>query len=188
MNSPAKILMCGLAIAVVAVCAVPAFVSAQDGSGAASVSQTKVAVVDRKKVFDDYEKQKTEYAKLEAEVEGFQEQLNVLETKVKEAREKYDQEAGSMSPAERDRLEEQITSDANTWKAEFKRLEAEMKNKERRLINRSMEEIDAVIRKMGEEGGWDLILEGGSRSGVLFFAEKTDLTDEVTKHLNGSSN
>lgn len=165
----------------------PLVSSAQDSSGAS----IKVGVVDRKQVFDSYNKQRDEFAALETEVKGLQGQIDALSQQIEADKDKYEKakEAGSMSDEQLDELEQKIKSDFRKYQTEFKRLQAEIDSKHARLIKKIKSEIDAVIAEIGVNESFDLVLEGDPKSGagVLYFSSKIDITSKVVEALNSKA-
>ena len=166
----------------------PVVSSAQDASGAS----LKVGVVDRKQVFDSYNKQKQEFAALEKEVDALQGQIDALSKQLEDDKGKYEsaKEGGSMTDEQLDELEQKIKSDFRKYQTEFKRLQAEIDSKHARLIKKIKAEIDAVIAEVGVNESFDLILEGDLKSGtgVLYFSSKIDITSKVIEALNSKAN
>lgn len=182
MSSSVKILCIALLAAAAGAVIAPAFVSAQSSEQ----GQYKIGVVDRKQVFDNYEKQKEEFAKLESNMKEMQKEIDSLSEKIEEARQKHAAAKDTMKPEDRERLEQQINSDVLRYQTEFKRLQAEIDAQTHRLLKRLKADIDEVVHQIGVEQNYHLILEGDSQSpsGVLFFATGIDITSEVITRLN----
>lgn len=186
MNTPTRIQLHLLVLAAVAML-VPAAAQAQDTQ--AFDSGYKIAVVNRKEVFDNYEKQKQEYAKLEAQMKQDQESIDALSERIESMRDTYEQGRATMSDEERERSQTELDSLMLEYKTKFERLQGEIDAKHRRLLMRMMEEINEMIAQIGREENYHLILEGDPKagSGVLFAADAIDITKTVTDRLNAAS-
>lgn len=162
------------------------------GAQESSAASLKVGVVDRKVVFDSYNKQKQEFAALEKEVQGLQGQIDALSQQIEADKGKYEKakQDRSMTDEQLDELEQKIKSDFRKYQTEFKRLQAEIDSQHARLIKKIKGEIDAVIAEVGVNESFDLILEGDLKSGtgVLYFSSKIDITSKVVEALNSKAN
>lgn len=158
-------------------------VFAQDAAGA-----FKVGVVDRKQVFDNYNKKKDEMAVIEGETErqnaDFKAKGDALQKKI----EAFNAKRDSLSEQERIAEEERLSSEMNTYKAEFKTTDDKYQLRARNIIVTLRKEIDAVIQEIAVNEGYHIVLEGDSdpesRSSVLYFATAIDMTQKVTEALN----
>jgi len=166
-------------------CLVPAARAAQEGMQ--NPPAYRIGVVDRKKVFDAYNKTKTELAALQAEVEGRQQDIDSLSEDITKKKEAYEAGESTMSEEERDALKESIESLYRKYKTEFNRMQAEIDSKHARLIKKIRDEIDEAICQIGVEEDYHLILEGDPKSGtgVLYFNTAIELTGKVIDRLNG---
>lgn len=149
-------------------------------------SAYKIAVVNVKQVFDNYERQKKEYARLQSERDAKQAEIDKLSDKITAAKERYDNERATMSDSEREQLEEQIESDYSKYKADFKRLQEDIDRQEKRLLETVFEDIHVAIQEVGARGDFHLVFEAGQpgRTSVLYHSTTLDITQQVTDHLN----
>jgi outer membrane protein len=149
-------------------------------------SDYKVGVVDVKRVFDNYERQKKEYALLQDERDKKQAEIDKLSDKITEQKDRYDKERDSMSDSEREALEEQIESDYTKYKADFKRLQEDIDRREKKLLETIFEDIHLAVQEVGARGDYHLILEVGQpgRTAVLYHSTTLDSTQQVIDHLN----
>ena len=177
-NSGSIALLVALALSSSALYAAPA-ASQSDGA-------YKIGVVNVKQVFDSYERQKKEYAKLQTERDTKQAEIDKLSEKITAAKERYDKNRSSMSDSEREQLEEQIETDYSQYKADFKRLQEDIDRQEKRLLETVFEDIHKAIQEVGARADFHLVLEAGQpgRTSVLYHSTTLDVTQQVTDHLN----
>ncbi|HOJ34422.1 MAG TPA: OmpH family outer membrane protein [Candidatus Hydrogenedentes bacterium] len=163
--------------------------SAQDTDSAASKGAYKIGIVDRKKVFDNYNKQKEEYAKLQNDMKSMQAEIDTLSKKVQDAKERYEANKNTMPADQREALEQQIRADMVTYKSKYEQLQTEIDTRYAFLVRKIKEEIDEVVREVGAEENYHLILEGDpkSASGVLYYASAIDMTSKILDRLNARS-
>lgn len=159
---------------------------AQDTDTAASKGAYKIGIVDRKKVFDNYNKQKEEYAKLQNDMKSMQAEIDALSKKVQDAKDRYEANKNTMPADQREALEQQIRADMVTYKSKYEQLQTEIDTRYAFLVRKIKEEIDEVVREVGAEENYHLILEGDpkSASGVLYYASAIDMTSKILDRLN----
>ena len=144
----------------------------------------KIGVFDRKKVLDGYNKVKNEYEGLQEEVERRQVDIDKLSDKIQAAKDKYQEEKESLSAGERAEREAEIQAEYRQYQAMLQTQQAEIDDKERLLMKRVFSEINEAVAKVGSQGNYHLILEGNSRSGVVYYSTTLDVTGQVVDELN----
>jgi len=176
-NHVAGLVLVGLLVGLAA-----PFAWAQEGAGGGY----KIGVVDRKQVFDSYEKQQREFAALETELQSAQSQIDALSERIEKARDEYQSNRDRWDDEERSRRQERLDSDILQYQADYKRLQTEIDAKYARLVQRIRGEIDEAVAQIGQEENYHLILEGDpkSSSGVLYFSTTIDITSKVITRLN----
>lgn len=152
-----------------------------------SAGQYRIAVVNRKEVFDNYDKQKEEWKTLEAEKAKLQVDIDKLSDSIAADKKKYDDDK-SLSEEQRQALEDKIESDYRRYRTEFEQAQREMDSKTRRFFNRMMEEIDRGVQEVGSNENYHLIMEADPKSNtsVLYYSNTINITSKVIAHLNGA--
>ncbi|HQM33943.1 MAG TPA: OmpH family outer membrane protein [Candidatus Hydrogenedentes bacterium] len=173
-----------LGIAMTAVLLLNGRVLAQDDA----VTTWKIAVVDRKAVFNEYKKQQEEMKKLQAQLNGMQGELDEMSKTIQSAKDSYLEKRDSMPEAERDAEKSRIQQEFVKYEAELKSRQAKMDAMTAALIKEVKGDIDAAIAKFGEENRYHLILESDtdpqSRTAVLYYHTKIDITIQIQEILN----
>lgn len=161
-----------------------AVVSAQDSASGAY----KIGVVNRKKVFDEYTRQKQEFEKLKKEMEGMQADIDKLQKEVEDLEATYMNRRESMAQTERERMEEDIAVKKMTYQTEFRKLQGLIDTRTRRLFDSLKGDIDSVVREIGANENFHMILDGDpdpqSGSTVLFYSSTIDITSKVIDKIN----
>lgn len=154
----------------------------------AAVSNWKIAVVDRKTVFNEYKKQQDRMATLEGELKAMQDELDTMSEKIQASKDAYLEKRDGMTEPERDAEKSRIQQEFVAYEAELKSRQAKMDAKTASLIKEVKNDIDLAIAKFGEENDYHLILEGDadpqSRTSVLYYHAKIDITLEIQRILN----
>ena len=169
----------------------PSLALAQEKAAAAQAApaggQYKIAVVDRKQVFDNYERQKKEWGALEAEKKQLQDQIDALSNSITADKEKLEKGTG-LTDEQKTELRDKIESDYRKYQAEFKRLQGEIDSKSRKFFATMMVDIDKAINEIGAAENYHLIFEADPKSPttVLYYSTTIDITTKVTARLNGT--
>ncbi len=119
-----------------------------------------------------------------------------FEKKWKELQAKFKEEENSLRA-----LQEEIKKKSSAWSEEkkaekireFKKngreLKAktddarfEMKQMQDKELEPILKALEKVVKKFGKENGYTVILD--SKNGVIYFADKTDISDAIIKKLN----
>ncbi|MCC6697467.1 MAG: OmpH family outer membrane protein [Candidatus Hydrogenedentes bacterium] len=168
----------------------PSLSLAQEKAAAAQAApaggQYKIAVVNRKQVFDNYDRQKREWDALEAEKKQLQTKIDALSDSITADKKKLEEGTG-MTDEQKTTLRDKIESDYRMYQAEFKRLQGEIDSKSRKFFGTMMEDIDKAINAIGVAENYHLIFEADPKSptSVLYFSTTIDITTKVTDKLNG---
>lgn len=147
----------------------------------------KIGVVNMREVFQAYDRQKSEYAKLKEAQEAAQANIDKISDEIEAAKKDYDANKSTMTPDEREQRELSISSKLSEYQAEFKKLQDDIDLKERKLLKDLFQEINTAVQEVGQAENYHLILEAGSDGGnaVLYYATPLNLTSKVIEHLNG---
>jgi len=162
--------------------AAPTAVPAPSASG--SGIQYRIGVVNRKQVLDKYNKVKDEYKKLQAKVDAEQGDIDKLSKKIEGMKTDYDAQKGSMTPEQKATKEADVQKQYGDYKSLLDKKQREIDADEQLLMRTVLSEIDQIVSKIATEQGFHLVLEGSSRSGVLFYSPTIDITQRVVDALN----
>jgi outer membrane protein len=174
-----------LIVAVACLFAMTSLVGAQDEGTSSSL---KIRVIDRKMVFDNYQKQKDELEKLKAEVKKLQAPLKTMADEIEAAKEAYEEKRDTMTEELRDTTKLRIQSDFAEYKAKFQASQSDVDGMHTLLIKQMKQDIDKAIAEIAEAEKYDLVLEADPKSptGVLFSSSAIDVTSRIIAHLNGA--
>ncbi len=167
----------------------------------AHAADLKIAVVDMKRAFGEYTKGKDAAAKVKANADKFMDER-------KERYESYKDMTTEVTKLQK-KSQDPILAQAERAKAggqfeaklkELRGLEGEIKEFEQRrtgqlreeetqVRTKILEEMTAVVEKLGKAGGYNMVLDksGASMGGIpmaLYVDGLTDVTDELVKELN----
>ncbi len=143
----------------------------------------KISYVDMESVFESYHEAKggavkTEKEKSEGEHARRDKEIRKLSKELQE-------KASSLTQEEKEKRRQEIQAKIE----ELVKLERAQRQEEQKYLKKALTEIYKVIDKIGENEGFDLIMEKRSvfgKSIVLYGKKSLDLTDKVVEGLLGS--
>jgi outer membrane protein len=170
----------------------------------AAHAQTKVAVVDLRKLFDEYYKTKLADANLKDEAGDLEkdrkdmvDQLRKGEEEWKKLLDKANDQA--ISAEERDKTKQEaekklldLRDKEETLKQFERSARAKLAEKHRRKRDTILEEIRAIINSRAKAQGYNLVVDSAAESInstpiVLFSSSQDDLTEAILSELNASA-
>ena len=159
-------------------------VRAQDDA----VSNWRIAVVDRKAVFNEYKRQQEEMARLERELTEMQSELDAMSQRIESAKNAYIESRDGMTESERDAERSRIQEEFVQYEAELKSRQARVDSRTAALIRNIRNDIDEAVARYGEENRYHLIFESDtdpqSRTSVLYYHSRIDITLDIQRILN----
>lgn len=151
--------------------------------------QYKIGVVNRKEVFDSYNKQKQGLAALEEQKNKLQVDIDALSKSIEAKKDKYEKEKDKMSEDDRTKLKDEITREYGEYQAQFKLKQQDIDRQSQRFVREIMQDIDNAVTQIGNQQNYHLILEAdpNSATSVIYFSTGLDVTSQVITLLNGKS-
>ena len=164
-------------------------------------AQGKIGTIDLRKVFDDYHKTKTADAGLKERAADLDKERKTMLEGYQKSKEEYEKALNSttdqaVSADERDKRKKTAESKLLELRAKEQEItqfdreaRSNLDEQQRRMRDKILEEIRAVINVKAKAAGYGLILDSASESAnrtpvVLYTSGETDLTTAVLEQLN----
>lgn len=164
-------------------------------------AQGKIGTIDLRKVFDDYHKTKTADAALKEKAADLDKERKTMLEGYQKSKEEYEKALNStsdqaVSADERDKRKKAAESKLLELRAKEQEItqfdreaRSNLDEQQRRMRDKILEEIRAVINVKAKAAGYGLILDSASESAnrtpvVLYTSGETDLTTAVLDQLN----
>ncbi|MCC6797996.1 MAG: OmpH family outer membrane protein [Candidatus Hydrogenedentes bacterium] len=146
----------------------------------------KIAVINKKTVFDNYTKRKAEWDKLEAEKAALQKEIDALRVQVNESRSKLREGAETLTEEQKRELVDKATADERAYEDKFRRSQGDIDDKSEKFFSVILDQISTGVREVGNAENFKIILDCDPKAGtpVLYFDPSLDITKKVTDHLN----
>jgi outer membrane protein len=149
-----------------------------------------LAAADAKIGYVDLQRALNESAAGKKAKEDFRSQVEKLETQLKGKKEELDRlkneletKGTVMADAQRRKLESEFEQKRLDLKRRFEDSQAELQKKDQELTGKIIQDLQSIIKEVGDRDGYTLILELGS-SPVLYYKKSADITDEVLSVYN----
>ena len=145
--------------------------------------EIKLGYVDLQKALNDSEAGKSAKEKFKGEVEKAEQSLEKRKSEVEKLKEELEKKGLLLNEEQRDALERDYRDKMGDFERVYKNLQQELQIRDRQLTGRILEDLRAVVQRIGEQGSYTVILEGNNTV-VLYGAKAIDLTDTIIKAYN----
>jgi outer membrane protein len=160
-------------------------VSAQEN---AAGGQYKIAVVDRKLVFDSFNNKKARWDALENKRKAAEADLNQKLDALQKQVEAYKESRETMPEDARTAKENELNRKRRELQAESEAKQNEINREGESIIKEVTGKINEAIKQIGETEKYHLILEADTAiSSVVFYQPAMDITPKVIAYLNGGA-
>ncbi len=148
--------------------------------------KSKIAVINKKTVFDNYNKRKAEWDKLEAEKATLQKEIDALRDQVNESRTKLRDACDTLNAEQKQALDDKATADERAYEDKYRRSQGDIDQKSEKFFSVILDQIGTGVREVGTAENYKVILDCDPKAGtpVLYFDPSLDITKKVTDHLN----
>ncbi len=161
----------------------PVFLFIFSYSLALSADNFKVGVFDMQTIIDESNAGKKAKDTLQKLSNSMQKQVTDLKEEAEALEEEIRNQASVLS---KDKREEKIRSlrimenDFNYLKKKFT---SEIQSKEREMTAKLNKDIIQIVKKMGKDGKFDIVIEK-REAGIVYFNEKCDITEKIIKEYD----
>jgi outer membrane protein len=150
-------------------------------AGRTGLAQTKVAVVDLQKAVLDSAEIKKASADMEAKYRPRQAALEKLQKEIQGLQQRLQTEGDKLTPGAVSDLTAQGQQKQRDAQRMTEDLQADVNAERQYVLTRSTQKMQAVIRKLAEEKGFDLVVDAAN---TLFFKPAMDLTADALAAFN----
>lgn len=143
----------------------------------------KIGYIDLQKVLMESKAGKKAREVLEGKQKESQKKLKELESSLAEMREELDKQKAILSPEAYQKKEEEFHKKREGFLQTYKTLELELQQQDARLTKDILDSLEPIIKKLGEERNYTMILEK-TQSSILYAPESLELTSLVIDLYN----
>jgi outer membrane protein len=153
--------------------------------GHAYADNIKVGVVDIMKALNESDAGKKAKAELEEAIKAKQTVINEKGKAIEKMKGDLEKQSSVLSAEARKSKEDELEKMIREYQRTVSDSQSELKKRESELTSGILQEIRAIVEKMGKDGSYTLILENAE--GIVLYSKKDlDLTDAVIKKYNES--
>jgi len=143
----------------------------------------KVGILDLKKAFSASNEGKRVYAALKEKQEALQKKLTTKEDELKAFQKELEKQSLMLSLEAKEDKQKEFERKRRELQYLFQDINEEMKKAEMNAQQEMMKDLKAIVDKIAKNGGYEVILEA-SRSNVVYWSGKADITEEVIIEYN----
>ena len=147
---------------------------------AEETAQVKIAVINMQKVVRKSVAGQKAMEKLNKKFESLQKKLKAKQDELKAFKEDLGKKGPLMNENAKAEKEREYKKALRDFKDQSDDAQFEMRQAESKSMEPVLKELEKVVTRIGDEGGYTLILEK-NMPGIYFNASNVDITDEVIK-------
>lgn len=151
-------------------------------AGAPAQNQFKLGVVDTQQVVEGYERAKAANETLKSAADKLRAELKNIQEEIQTMEERLTKQKLFLDNPQTESIQNDIRLKQQQYQRELEIGQASIVEKEKELIEPILKEIDTLIKEIGKNGGYNLILE--KRLVTLYVDPSYDLTERVLQTLN----
>jgi len=149
---------------------------------AVAQNQFKLGVVDTQKVFEGYKRAKAAEEVLKTAEDRLRAQLEDVREEIRTMEERLTKQKLFLPDPETERIENDIRMRKQEYQRELEIGQESILAKQKELVEPILKEIETLIKEIGKNDGYNLILE--KRLVTLYVDSRYDLTETVIQTLN----
>jgi outer membrane protein len=150
---------------------------------AANAQEIKIGFVNTDRIFREASTAKSAQIKLEQEFAKREKELMELGNTLKNASDKFEREAPTLSESQRNTRQKQLMEQDREFQRKRREFQEDLntrKNEEQQVV---IERANLAVKKVAETEKYDVIFQE-----AVYINPKHDITDKVIKSLNASAN
>ena len=148
---------------------------------AAQAQEFRVGFVNTDRIFREANTAKAAQAKLETEFAKREKELNDLGTSLKNASDKFDREAPTLSETQRAQRQKQLIDQDRDFQRKRREFQEDLNARKNEELQQVLERANRVVKQVAEAEKYDVVLQE-----AVYINPKHDITDKVIKALNAA--
>lgn len=155
---------------------------------AAAQAELKMGYVNSDQILLEFEESVDAMSKLEAENKRLQEDFQKMQTRFVELSQEFEKKKFVSTDSWKTQKQKELESlsiEIQNYQMEKFGPQGEIYKKESEYLGPVLEKINLILKKVGEEGNYDFIMDA-SKGGIVFAIPKHDLTNTVLYELRKS--
>jgi outer membrane protein len=148
---------------------------------AAHAQDFRVGFVNTDRIFREANTAKAAQAKLEQEFSKREKELNDIGNALKNASDKFEREAPTLSESQRMQRQKQLLDQDRDFQRKRREFQEDLNARKNEELQQVLERANRVVKQVAEAEKYDVILQE-----AVYINPKHDITDKVIKALNAA--
>lgn len=148
-----------------------------------AAADVKIGYVDLQRALNESSAGKKAKEDFRGQVERLESQLKGKKEELDKLKSDLETKGTVMADGQRKKLETEFEQKRLDLKRRFEDSQAELQKKDQELTGKIIQDLQGIIKEVGDRDGYTLILELGS-SPVLYYKKSADITDDVLSVYN----
>jgi outer membrane protein len=141
----------------------------------------RVGFVNTDRIFREANSAKAAQAKLEQEFSKREKDLNDMGNSLKNASDKFEREAPTLSESQRQQRQKQLVDQDREFQRKRREFQEDLSARKNEELQQVLERANRVVKQVAEQEKYDLVLQE-----AVYINPKHDITDKVIKALNAA--
>jgi len=152
------------------------------GMAVSAHAEVKLAFVDIQRALNECQAGKRAKAQLQDRVMEIQDKLRDQQNEVTDLQNEL-QKKGMLMPADqRQNLSDEYAAKLRDFQQNYKNAQDELRQKDQEVTGAIVRDLATVVRNIGEQGGYTMVMEKGE---ILWGVPSVDITDQVIRAYDG---
>jgi outer membrane protein len=148
----------------------------------------KIGYVDAQKVLDNTKVGKKSKESLEEFLKSRQKIIDLDESEIKQLQDDLMRQTAVLNPDARREKEESLQRKVMDYQRRAGEMNKEVQVKKKEVLDKFNKELESIVKKVAERGGYSFVIDRNAEGGVLLYAKESfDLTEEAVKEFEKTS-
>jgi outer membrane protein len=143
----------------------------------------RIGFVNTDRIFREANMAKAAQAKLEQEFSRREKELSDLGAALKNASDKFEREAPTLSESQRGQRQKQLVDMDRDFQRKRREFQEDLNARKNEELQQVLDRANRVVKQVAEQEKFDVILQE-----AVYINPKLDITDKVIRALNASAN
>ena len=152
-------------------------------AGPAAAAEYKIGYVDVRQAVERSEEAQAAKGQLESQVQKRQTELKSRRATIEKLQKELQQQGSLMSEEQRKEKERRLQQAMRDFRRAQQAAQEDIDARKNQVLQDIYDQVSQIIKRIGEQEDFDLILTGPS---AMYVAERVDLTPRVVDQLNSS--
>ncbi|HKF29149.1 MAG TPA: OmpH family outer membrane protein [Candidatus Binataceae bacterium] len=146
-------------------------------------AQVRLAYVDVQRALNECEAGKRAKTEFQSKIQSLDSKLQRQQSEVQGLKDEIEKKGMLMNPDQRQNLQDEYIKKAKDLDRNLKDARDDLQRQDNEVTGKILHDLGIIIRNIGEQSGYTMVLEKGS---ILWGASNLDITDQVIRSYNSS--